>query len=56
MLRHPDILGGPQQRGQNQKLKPKLGVHHDAPSLKKDARRAPGALTFPQQRLISPQH
>ena len=26
MLRHPCILGGPQQRGQNQKSKPTLGV------------------------------
>ena len=26
MLRHPCILGGPQQQGQNQKSKPKLGV------------------------------
>ena len=26
MLRHPCILGGPQQRGQNQKSKPMLGV------------------------------
>ena len=31
MLRHPCILGGPQQRGQNQKSKPTPGVtmmHH----------------------------
>ena len=26
MLYHPYILGGPQQRGQNQKSKPMLGV------------------------------
>ena len=26
MLRHPCILGGPQQREQNQKSKPTLGV------------------------------
>ena len=26
MLRHPCIFGGPQQRGQNQKSKPMLGV------------------------------
>ena len=31
MLRHPCILGGPQQRGQNQKSKPTPRVHHDAP-------------------------
>ena len=38
MLRHPYILGDPQQRGQNQKSKPALGVtmmpHQRAHTLK----------------------
>ena len=45
MLRHPCILGGPQQRGQNQKSKPTPGVtmmHH---ATKRGFKDCPGFLT-----------
>ena len=44
MLRHPCILGGPQQREQNQKSKPTLGVtmmHH---ATKRGIKDCPGFL------------
>ena len=44
MLRHPCILGGPQQRDQNQKSKPTLGVtmmHH---ATKRGFKDCPGFL------------
>ena len=44
MLRHPCILGGPQQREQNQKSKPTLGVtmmHH---ATKRGFKDCPGFL------------
>ena len=44
MLRHPCILGGPQQREQNQKSKPRPGVtmmHH---ATKRELKDCPGFL------------
>ena len=44
MLRHPSILGGPQQRGRNQKSKPTPGVtmmHH---ATKRGFKDCPGFL------------
>ena len=46
MLRHPRILGGPQQRGQNQKTKPTPGVtmmHH---ATKRGFKDCPGFLNI----------
>ena len=44
MLRHPCILGGPQQRGQNQKSKPTLGVTMMLHATKRGFKDCPGFL------------
>ena len=44
MLRHPCILGGPQQRGQNQKSKPTMGVTMMLHTTKRGFKDCPGFL------------
>ena len=44
MLRHPYILGGPQQRGQNQKSKPTPGVTMMHQATKRGFKDCPGFL------------
>ena len=44
MLRHPCILGGPQQREQNQKTKSTLGVTMMLHAAKRGCKECPGYL------------